>query len=292
MPPLRKVLPVLPILPPLPPLTITMPPVPTVVVHAPVMAALIPRPAGTAATTFSYTCHTCGIRDHQRKECPHGSARDANHSRIPWNASPIGLLWAAHGHESFQSGFLLPDCPQTTEARLASARPPSSRNNRPPYRNSDNYDPDSRDCSRDRDRRDRTDRHRNDRDRNDRDRNDRDRNDRDRNDRDRDRDSRKGKTNGRSKVLFLAALHSNSIESSFIQAFIYLSQRMSRLGTTFVDKDTVTPPAGSIQCQVLLDTGSSAGDFISGDMLARLEGQGYIYQTPTPLIVKSGLDSS
>ena len=60
---------------------------------------------------------------------------------------------------------------------------------------------------------------------------------------------------------------------------------MSRLGTTFVDKDTVTPLAGSIQCQVLLDTGSLAGDFISGDMLARLEGQDYVYQTPTPLIV-------
>ena len=164
--------------------------------------------------------------------------------------------------------------PQTTEARLASARPPSSRDTRPPYRNNTNYDPDSRDRSRDRDRRDRT--------------------DRDRTDRDRDRDSHKGRTNGRSKapVLFLAALHPNSIESSFIQAFIYLSQRISRLGTTFVDKDTVTPPPGSIQCQVLLDTGSLAGDFISGDMLARLEGQDYVYQTPTPLIVKSGLDSS
>ena len=172
------------------------------------MAALIPRPAGTAATPFSYTCHTCGLPDHQRKECPYGSARDANHSRIPWKASPIGLLWAARGHESFQSGFLLPDCPQTTEARLASARPPSSRDTRPPYRNNTNYDPDSRDRSRDRDRRDRTDR----------DRNDRDRNDRDRTDRDRDRDSHKGRTNGRSKapVLFLAALHSNSKQISNI----------------------------------------------------------------------------
>ena len=128
MPPLRKVLPVLPFLPPLSPLTITMPPVPSVVVHAPVMAALIPRPAGTAATTFSYTCHTCGLPDHQRKECPHGGARDANHSRIPWNASPIGLLWAAHGHESFQSGFLLPDCPrQPRPASLVPGlRPPET----------------------------------------------------------------------------------------------------------------------------------------------------------------------
>jgi hypothetical protein len=67
---------------------------------------------------------------------------------------------------------------------------------------------------------------------------------------------------------------------------------MSRLGTTFDDKDAVTPPVGSIQCQVLLDTGSLAGDFISGDMLARLDGQDYVYRTPTPLIVKSGLDSS
>ena len=100
----------------------------------------------------------------------------------------------------------------------------------------------------------------------------------DRNDRDRDRDCRKGKANGRRKEhsTFLAALHSNSTESSFIQAFTFLSQRMtrlgttfltqrmSRLGTTFVDKDAITPPTGSIQCQVILDTGSLAGDFTSG----------------------------
>ena len=47
----------------------------------------------------------------------------------------------------------------------------------------------------------------------------------DRNDHDRDRDCRKGKANGRRKEhpTFLADLHSNSTESSFIQAFIYLS---------------------------------------------------------------------
>ena len=99
----------------------------------------------------------------------------------------------------------------------------------------------------------------------DRDQRDRSR-DCDRNDRDRVRDCRKGKANGRRKEhpTFLAALHSNSTESSFIQAFIYLFQRMSRLGTTFFDKNAITQPTGSIQCQVLLDTGSLARDFISG----------------------------
>ena len=64
------------------------------------------------------------------------------------------------------------------------------------------------------------------------------------------------------------------------------------MGTTHVDKDSILAPSGSLSCRVLLDTGSLAGDFISGDLLARLDGKDYVYQTPTPLLVRSGLDSS
>ena len=54
----------------------------------------------------------------------------------------------------------------------------------------------------------------------------------------------------------------------------------------------MVPPSGSLPCRVLLDTGSLTGYFISGDLLSRLEGKDYVYQTPTPLLVRSGLDSS
>ena len=53
---------------------------------------------------------------------------------------------------------------------------------------------------------------------------------------------------------------------------------LSRLGTSPISKDLAAPPVGSLPCRVLLDTGSLACDFISGDLLARLQGQDYVYQ--------------
>lgn len=40
-----------------------------------------------------------------------------------------------------------------------------------------------------------------------------------------------------------------------------------------------------------MDTGASPGDFISGDLLARLQGAVYVYQTPHPIIVRGALNA-
>jgi RNase H-like domain found in reverse transcriptase len=48
---------------------------------------------------------------------------------------------------------------------------------------------------------------------------------------------------------------------------------MSRRGATTLAKDPTEAPPGSVLGQILLDTGSLAGDFISQDLLARLKGE-------------------
>lgn len=67
---------------------------------------------------------------------------------------------------------------------------------------------------------------------------------------------------------------------------------MSRRGATTLAKDPTEAPPGSVLGQILLDTGSLAGDFISQDLLARLKGEIFVYQAPVPLTVCSGLDGT
>ena len=55
-------------------------------------------------------------------------------------------------------------------------------------------------------------------------------------------------------------------------------------------KDPTEAPPDSVLAQVLLDSGSLAGDFISRDMLLRLHGEAYVYKTALPLKVCSGMN--
>ena len=57
-------------------------------------------------------------------------------------------------------------------------------------------------------------------------------------------------------------------------------------------RDPTEPPPNSILAQVLLDSGSLAGDFISRDMLLRLQGERHVYKTQQPFTVCSGMDGS
>ena len=52
-------------------------------------------------------------------------------------------------------------------------------------------------------------------------------------------------------------------------------------------KDPTEAPPNSVLAQVLLDSGSLAGDFIIRDMLLRLQGEAYVYKTAQPLKVCS-----
>ena len=55
-------------------------------------------------------------------------------------------------------------------------------------------------------------------------------------------------------------------------------------------KDPTEAPPNSVLAQVLLDSGSLAGDFISRDMLLRLQGEAYVYKMAQPSKVCSGMN--
>ena len=57
-------------------------------------------------------------------------------------------------------------------------------------------------------------------------------------------------------------------------------------------KDPLEAASDSVDGQVLLDTGSLAGDFISRDLLLRLNGENQVYRTAQPRTVCSGLDGN
>ena len=51
-------------------------------------------------------------------------------------------------------------------------------------------------------------------------------------------------------------------------------------------------PDDSVTGKALIDTGSLGGDFLSGDMIRRLQGEKFIYRTSTAIVVCSGLDNA
>ena len=55
-------------------------------------------------------------------------------------------------------------------------------------------------------------------------------------------------------------------------------------------KDPTEAPPNSVFAQVLLDSKSLAGDFISRDMLLRLQGEAFVYKTAQLLTVCSGMN--
>ena len=80
----------------------------------------------------------------------------------------------------------------------------------------------------------------------------------------------------------LAALNNATPNPDFMPAHLFLLQQMSRRGATTMAKDPTEAPPNSVMAQVLLDTGSLAGDFISRDMILRLQGERHVYKTAQP----------
>lgn len=215
----------------------------------------IEEPAEIYVAVLS-SCHTCGLTAHTTRHCPHKGELDVNQTNQTWSKSPIGLIWAKCGYSTYQSDRELPDVPSTHMARAQ--RPPVVYDSNGPA-NSDSNKTDSR-------------------------------------------NNNSGRTgylgskpyNSKCKVSnhVVAALHNKDPNPDFLSAQIFLLQQMSRRGATTLAKDPTTAPPGSVLGQILLDTGSLAGDFISQDLLARLKGEIFVYQTPVPLTVCSGLDGT
>ena len=103
--------------------------------------------------------------------------------------------------------------------------------------------------------------------------------------------TRRSKKQGKSLASLLAATISKiDVDTNFLTSWIFINQHGS------------TSPRGcthpnirhshKVQAEVLLDTGSLPGDFISQNLVHKLRGENSVYKTSSPLTVCSGLDNT
>ena len=225
-----------------------------------------PEPELQDYVALPASCHTCGIVDHATKNCPHKDQGDVNNTDLAWSKSAIGIMWAKCGFTQYQPLLELPDGPATREARAQrSHQQQNNDNNNTHYNNYNNNNNNNRRGTGYQGNRFNP-RHQH----------------------------PQGPQQQQCKVSthVLAALHNKEPNPDFISAQIFLLQQMSRRGATTLAKDPVEAPPDSVLGQILLDSGSLAGDFISKDLLDRLKGQRFIYRTTQPITVCSGLDGA
>ena len=99
----------------------------------------------------------------------------------------------------------------------------------------------------------------------------------------------------------LAATQSKiDVDTHFLSSWIFIDQRSKgnkakARGTHPTSLHSPQPsltPNRKVRSKILLDTGSLPGDFISQDLVHKLHGENFVYITPHPLTVCSGLDNT
>ena len=74
---------------------------------------------------------------------------------------------------------------------------------------------------------------------------------------------------------------------------MFLKQQTARPAAEARDRVPLEhAPTGSVEARALLDTGALGGDFISGELVRRLNGEKFIYNTKREVMVCSGLDNA
>ena len=260
------------------------------------------------------TCNRCGQTGHRAETCPFIGAQDTNaRTEHTWSESLIGQMWKKCGHSCFQPAETLPEIAETYKARnernlggTFNARDNTNNNRGGPDRTRNDNDgggTDNRNHNNNGGNYNRTNDNRNDSGggykkpyqkaqynyngasggRN-------------------YTNSNSGSNNNREpqhqqnrcKVSHhvLAALRNATPNPDFMSAHLFLLQQMSRRGATTMATDPTEAPPNSVLAQVLLDSGSLAGDFISRDMLLRLQGERHVYKTVQPFTVCSGMDGA
>ena len=260
------------------------------------------------------TCNRCGQTGHRAETCPFLGAQDTNaRTEHTWTESLIGQMWKRCGHSCFQPAETLPEIAETYKARnernlggTSNERDTNNHNrggsdrtrndndgggtdNRSHNSNSGNYN-------------------RNNNNRNDSgggykrpyqrghynyngasgERNYTNSNSGSNNNKEPQHQQNKCKVSHH----VLAALRNATPNPDFMSAHLFLLQQMSRRGATTMATDPTEAPPNSVLAQVLLDSGSLAGDFISRDMLLRLQGERHVYKTAQPFTVCSGMDNT
>lgn len=90
-----------------------------------------------------------------------------------------------------------------------------------------------------------------------------------------------------------AQISETSTKSDFLSARLFLTQQTTRTPAEAKNHLPIQQaPPGSVEAQVLLDTGALGGDFLSGEMVERLRGEKFLYHTKSAILVCSGLDNA
>ena len=233
--------------------------------------------------TGTATCHRCGHTGHRAENCPFLLSQDTNsRTERTWSESLIGQMWKKCGHDCFDPSKTLPDTYRARNERNQESNTKDNNNNN--NNNNDNRgNNDSRggyDNNRNNNKKPSQKQLYN--------------NNGDGNYNTGERNHYGNNNQPRCKVSHhvLAALNNATPIPDFMPAQLLLHQQMSRRGATTMAKDPIEAPASSVLAQVLLDSGSLAGDFISRDMLLRLQGERHVYKTAQPLKVCSGMDGT
>jgi hypothetical protein len=106
-----------------------------------------------------------------------------------------------------------------------------------------------------------------------------------------------GKTDqGKQRLTVAASLVTETPTPKFgdlLNTLVFLKQQTARPAAEARDRVPLEhAPAGSVEARALLDTGALGGDFISGDLVRRLNGEKFIYNTKREVMVCSGLDNA
>ena len=99
--------------------------------------------------------------------------------------------------------------------------------------------------------------------------------------------------NDRREYNTVSAIDKDTPAVDFLPVLVFLKQQTTRPAAVAKDRIPLTSaPKGSVAAKVLLDTGSLAGDFVSGALVKRLNGGHYVYKSRQSLTVCSGLDNT
>ena len=82
------------------------------------------------------------------------------------------------------------------------------------------------------------------------------------------------------------------VDTNYLISRIFINQHGSPPNNRGCTNPQPHLPSHEVQAEVLLDTGSLPGDFISQNLVHKLHGEKYIYVTNSPLTVCSGLDNT
>ena len=90
----------------------------------------------------------------------------------------------------------------------------------------------------------------------------------------------------------IATIYQPTLNADYLPVRVFLPHQVPRRAAEAKNQAHTRLPDDSVEGKALIDSGSLGGDFLSGDMLQRLQGEKFVYRTINRTVVCSGLDNS